>query len=555
MGDLLDRGIENDAVMRFALDRLVGRPNVVIVEGNHERHVRRWAEGKPSVSTEFARMTQPQLEKAGITPEDGARLVAELRECLFYQWRGERVMVCHGGLANVPERPDLISTAQYVHGTGYYDDPVGSRFSQNAPEGWTQLHGHRNPKALDTDAAPRSFVLEDRVEFGGNLRTATLDASGWGFASYPNRVFVKEAPRPRDHKTTPDWMLRAERAGTRLPREDLAALRAHPGVRVQSASAANPDVVSFSFTKDVFHNKGWDDVVVKARGLFVDARDDTVVARSYDKFFNVGERPETTPEALARTLQFPVTLYNKENGFLGILGYDEAADELFSSSKSKADGPFADMFRTILNDTVTPSVRDRLKRWLRDNEASMAFEVIDPVNDPHMIRYARPGIVLLDVFHRSGTNERMSHDKVAALGEAMGLSVKERITTFKDMRSLEGFLARTQEMGFAMKGRRTEGFVIEDKTGFQVKTKTTYYSFWKQMRSQTDRLVKQRSKNLPWKPHKIDESRDPELARDFLAWAVEQDDAVLEGSIIELRDAYETHVANLEIDEAATPTM
>ena len=58
--------------------------------------------------------------------------------------------------------------------------------------------------------------------------------------------------------------------------------------------------------------------------LFIDTANGIVVARSYPKFFNVNERPETRFGMLQYKLKFPVTVYVKENGFLGMVSYNPA---------------------------------------------------------------------------------------------------------------------------------------------------------------------------------------------------------------------------------------
>ena len=52
-------------------------------------------------------------------------------------------------------------------------------------------------------------------------------------------------------------------------------------------------ISSFNFTSKTFKKKNWNDRTVKARGLFINTNNDEIVARSYDKFFAIGERPET----------------------------------------------------------------------------------------------------------------------------------------------------------------------------------------------------------------------------------------------------------------------
>ena len=61
--------------------------------------------------------------------------------------------------------------------------------------------------------------------------------------------------------------------------------------------------------------------------------------RSYNKFFNLGERPETELDNLANTLSFPVEIRTKENGYLSILGVIN--DELvFIEVKSRTNIKF-----------------------------------------------------------------------------------------------------------------------------------------------------------------------------------------------------------------------
>lgn len=48
------------------------------------------------------------------------------------------------------------------------------------------------------------------------------------------------------------------------------------------------DISSFNFTPGAFFGKVWDEQTTKARGLFIDTRRETIVARSYDKFSTSG---------------------------------------------------------------------------------------------------------------------------------------------------------------------------------------------------------------------------------------------------------------------------
>src|SRR3546814_16900329 len=76
-------------------------------------------------------------------------------------------------------------------------------------------------------------------------------------------------------------------------------------VAIKTADAM-PHVSSIQFTKSAFYSATWDSYTTVARGLFIDNIDNTIVARSYAKFFNHGEKTETSDDALQSSLAFPV---------------------------------------------------------------------------------------------------------------------------------------------------------------------------------------------------------------------------------------------------------
>lgn len=538
VGDLVDRGIENGTLMRWILDNAADRPNVFFLWGNHEDHLNRFAQGKPAVSAEFRDRTQPQLEAAGVTPAEVDALCAQFLEVLPYQWNGQKVMVTHAGLASVPERFADVSLSQYSRGTGNYEDPVGRQFERYAPEGWVQVHGHRNYHGDPIQASTRSFNLEESVEFGGYLRCVTLDDNGWTPASYRNPVYAAARNRPLNippgvdkgknrqdiplAHLPPEWMNRASE--TRMDDGTMEAMRSHPGVR-QGTSKSHPHVVALNFTKDVFFQASWDDLLIKARGLFINRETQEVVARGYEKFFNVNERPETQMDQLMANMKWPVTAFVKENGYLGNIGYDSETDELFIASKSTPDGDFAGWLREIFESTVPAGTRERIRRWLRDNEASMVFEVIDPVRDPHMIDYDHAHLVLLDVFHRSAHPEKLPYEHLKAIGERFGLEVKRRAMEFKTAQAFEGWHnAACSDLNWRYKGGEDiEGLVLEDRAGFQTKVKLPHYSFWKRMRSAKDRMAGHLAKLETMDDDGLDKEKDALLERMAKAKALIKD--------------------------------
>jgi predicted kinase len=493
VGDLLDRGVQNGEVLRWFMDHALGKPNVILLYGNHEAHLDRWAKGLPSVSPEFTARTLPQLLEAGLTPADAGRIIATTMDLLAYAFHGHRVLVTHAGLPTVPERLERLSANQAIWGTGPWADPVDQRFDRMAPAGWVQVHGHRNHGGQAIQATPRSFNLEDGVEHGGALRTATLSAQGWTVNDYANPTFApyreREVHADR-RKLEPSWMNRP--SSTQLPAELLALMRAHPDVR-EFVSASHPHIASLNFTRQVFYDQAWDEVVVKARGLFFNRETGEVVARAYDKFFNLDERPETRLDQVLAQSAFPITAYRKDNGFLGLIGYDRQNDALFFSSKSTPDSPFTAWLKDIYEGLTTPRQREQMRRYLRDMEACVAVEVIDPVRDPHLVDYPAPALTVLDVFHRSSDLERLPFSKLEAFATSMGLESKREEAVFRTPEALAGWHARVQhDLTYRKGGQDLEGFVLEDANANMVKIKLPHYSFWKTLRGAKDRLARLR---------------------------------------------------------------
>lgn len=535
VGDLCDRGLENGALMR-QLVLMAGQPNVRIHWGNHEDFLNDWSHGEAVAKAEFAERTVPQLAAAGITPALAGALCARLVDYTCYQRGGVKVFVNHAGLASLPGRPAQISTVQYALGTGHYNDPVDERFSRSAPEGWVQVHGHRNPKLLPVQAAPRSYNLEGHVEHGGALRILWHDDGGLCPVEIPNPIYKtlpmrirEDSLRDDERAILPPWVTAELPPQPLLPAETLAAMRAHPLI-AEKVSSQRPWISSLNFTRDAFYQREWDALNVTARGLFINNRTGEIVARSYDKFFNLGERPETQPQALKEGLQFPVVAYRKDNGYLGILGYDAEEDALLFCSKSTPDSDFAAWFEEIFDATVSAGQRELLLRYLRDTQSAMAFEVIDPVRDPHIIDYDSAQLVLLDVIRRAEGFERVGYRKLEKVGKRFGLPVKERTVSLESWPALQGWLKRVRAPGYALRGAWIEGFVLEDAAGFQCKIKLDYYNHWKAMRTLKDRILSVRKNGRPL-------GRDVSAPRvqAFYAWASALPDETLRQEIGALR--------------------
>lgn len=553
-GDALDRGIENGEVMRWILDEIAPRMadgRAHFIRGNHEVHLERYALGEESESGEFNDHTAPQLRAAGISGADIEPFLANLVDLVAYRRGREHVIVTHGGLPKVPDAIGLVPGRQLMKGTRHYSDPVDEQFGRwslehEAAHGarWWQVHGHRNRQMFPTRASERSFNLEGQPDFGGHVRFVTLDDAGWTTADVRNTVMrdahswhVINAAKGKKTSwpTAPDapWVMRGDKARS-FTQEEMDSFTAHEFV-AERTSETMPHISSISFTKDAFHKKAWDDVVNKARGLFVSRDDMTVVSRSYPKFFNMGERADNGMPTVTSEWTYPMHAYLKENGFLGIAGYDARTGSLLLSSKSSLDGDFAAIFRDIAHATLGDDGIERLLRLVRDQEASAIFEVIDPVRDPHIIEYETPRIVLLDLVWRSPDFERMPYDDLVKLGRYLGIETKQRMFIAHNPQTIESQVMLMQDPARGRhKGKPVEGFVLEDAEGRIVKVKGGYYGKWKHARSLVEREALSRRTGRPF-------NREiPETLEAFMAWIRLQADDALELPIITLRAHYDS---------------
>ena len=490
-GDACGRGPGSGATVRWLLDNAAGRPNVSMLWGSDEDRLHALAAGGDPGHAAFREVAVPSLRAAGLGPGELAAYCGSLVDMVTYRRGGMSAWATHAGLPGPAARPWMVPAVQCRAGAGRWEDAVDAQWSRNAPEGTVQVHSARNPGRLPVSAAGPSLNLAAAP--GEGLRALVngargFEAAGEGMPCPPPAADPGVAPGAGRRDLVPGWALRGDAGDTALPPAVLAAMRGHRNVKVRG-SKLYPTIVSFNFDKQVFHSRQWDDIVVKARGLFADSGTWEIVARSYDKFFNVGEMEDTSLLSMRENLVFPVTGWVKENGFLGILGYDPRSESLFATSKSAPDSPFAGWFREILADSVPPGTREELGHFLRDTGSSMALEVIDPVRDPHMIEYPGPGLVLLDVFRRSMEFEKMPPEGLAAVADRFGLAAKRRAMDFPDWASLEEWhRSASSDMSLEL-----EGYVLEDARGFQAKVKLPYYAFWKWCRTIKDAVARDRA--------------------------------------------------------------
>lgn len=478
LGDYIDRGLENADVLKFLIS-IKDKKNVLLLEGNHEHWLWMYANGEKTCSMEFENNTKPQLDESGISKKEIRQLYRKLGQCAYYTYNGYVYFVSHGGISEIPEDVSLslISTDQMIRGVGNYSDyeKIASNFSENDPPEYIQIFGHRNTKQSPINLIDGSvYDLEGRIEFGGFLRAVQLDSDGIHPVEIRNEVYrIPEKP--------------IHNISSELPIKDVINnLRNNQYIQEKKFE----NISSFNFTRDAFFDKAWDDQTMRARGLFIDTTKERIAARSYDKFFNINERPETKLNSLKKNLKFPVTAYVKENGFLGIVGYDWTNDKLLITSKSNPNSPFSDLFSNLLHAKVSPENIAKMKEYIKTYDVSFVFECVDMENDSHMIEYPQNELFLLDMVYNTMDFNRYEYDILCDIANTLGLKPKEKAVVLDSWDDFVVWYDEVTSDNYEYNGRYIEGFVIEDSDGFMTKLKLQYYKFWRVMRTMSESIYK-----------------------------------------------------------------
>ena len=494
LGDYVDRGNQNAETMKW-LYSIMDKPNVCFLEGNHERHIRDYGNDAPAKSKEFEDKTKGQLILGGFDQKMARMFYRKVRQMSHFMYNGVEVLACHGGIPGLFANLTFIPTHALIHGVGDYNDyqEIADTWMAKSKPNQYLVHGHRNTQNDPCHIADRVFNLEGEVEFGGKLRIVELTSdtfNGWTFG-HPELGLVSSVrwnivELDNCQPITEDTNF--EKAPVETVHDAIIYLRDNKCV--QEKKLGN-DISSFNFTREAFYSANWNRQTILARGLFLDTKNEKVMARSYEKFFRIGEVRETELVALKSRLQFPVSAYVKENGFLAVVSYDYNNDDLFIASKSTNKGDYVEYIKTALE-----PYRDNILHFLREYyrspsiPLSLVFECCDPEHDPHIIKYNEPKLVLLDAIHNDLTFKAVDYETLKIYAQVIGCPVKKLAYTLKTWEEFRDLYTRAQDEDYKYNGNYIEGYVFVDQNGFMTKLKTGYYNFWKFMRGVADATLR-----------------------------------------------------------------
>ena len=260
-------------------------------------------------------------------------------------------------------------------------------------------------------------------------------------------------------------------------------------VRVKESGI--PGVVACNFTRKAFYKGAWDEQTVRARGLFLDKNTGAVVARGYDKFFNIGQNgaPATIRDLAteaAREAQdnecYNVTLRKKHNGFLAIVSAINGNLVVLSKSGITAYSREAER---ILRAQIGDAGCERLRRILADNNLSATFECISK-SDPHMVYYTKDEMIFLDFIHNTPDYDPVPLDAafttIRAVDPSMPVAESKTLAywwMWENATDLANIITRMAEKASR---EHSEGYVVSYGDGRMAKIKTRWYTRAKWLR-------------------------------------------------------------------------
>ena len=250
-------------------------------------------------------------------------------------------------------------------------------------------------------------------------------------------------------------------------------------VRVKESGV--PGVVACNFTRKAFYKGAWDEQTVRARGLFLDKNTGAVVARGYDKFFNIGQSgaPATIRDLATDAAReardnecYNVTLRKKHNGFLAIVSTINGNLTVLSKSGITAYSREAER---ILHDQIGDAGCERLRRVLADNNLSATFECISK-RDPHMVYYTKDEMIFLDFIHNAPDYDPVPLDAafttIRAVDPSMPVAESKILAywwMWENAADLANIITRMAEKASR---EHSEGYVISYGDGRMAKIKT-----------------------------------------------------------------------------------
>lgn len=202
----------------------------------------------------------------------------------------------------------------------------------------------------------------------------------------------------------------------------------------------------YNYSRTTQYEGKWDNITKSCRGLILD-RDGNVIAKSFDKFFNLEEhKPEEIPNE-----DFEV--YEKLDGSLGILFWYQGKWILASKGSFVSDQAIKG--KNILNSKY--SIEPIPKGY------TTLVEIIYPENRI-VCNYGDDEVLVVLSMISNASGKELDYDSLLKINEETGLPVVKKYDGIQDYKTLKTLISKDRE-----------GYVVRFRNGFRMKIKGEEY--------------------------------------------------------------------------------
>jgi|ERR1039458_9561460 RNA ligase len=212
-------------------------------------------------------------------------------------------------------------------------------------------------------------------------------------------------------------------------------------VRVNTHPNKSIPLELYCYDRKAVYDNIWDDVTTRCRGLIVNTETDEIVSRPFEKFFErdwPGQENTLERQVTLSCEYGPPTISEKINGCLGIfwkygIHWGIASKGSFSSPHAKWATEWMENHINSYGQLVFP------------DGYTPVFEIICQEVQPHCIKYAFDGLVLLALI-KNDTGEELPHHDMAryAIRNGLNFAMSYPITfaqALEDREGHEGYVA------------------------------------------------------------------------------------------------------------------
>lgn len=431
-GDLVDRGPKILGTLKY-VKAGYDRGLVFTVMSNHEFKYLRYLRGNKVTPSHGLQET---IDQVGLN-EEYRYWLEELPYVIKFR---PDTYIVHAGVIPTKDierqrRDSLIFTRTFNPITKSYNDKDAEPFYQFQPKdpNLKLFFGHQ--QGLRFDVSNWAKALDGGCVHGGVLRACIVNKD--------NTQEIVEV------SSSYNWNGDDE-VDTIHP--SLQPYEIHYQNKMLSKSEKG-DLVSYKYTDQCTYSKTWDDYTRQARGIIFNKKTGKVIAKPFDKFFNLNEMPETSITQLPRE---SYEVFDKLDGSLGILYYEKKGEPQIATCGS---------FHSIQALEATKMLKEKYKNLENHHEdITLLFEIIYPANKIVCDYGDRRELVLLAAINKK-TNIELSRLECEEIAAEYGFPIAEKFEySINDMIELQKTLPKDKE-----------GFIVRFASGLRVKIKGEEY--------------------------------------------------------------------------------